>query len=318
MRERLKYSMAPLVCFAVACATQTPSSVDAGVTLGDAATDALVDATTDARDDADRPECHDGVRDLNSPGTEMLLSQMQSTESVNYANAVAAGVTFTPTSEGESFTAFWTPPGFDSSTDGFLVALHGHDGWVVSGFAASLPFLEARGYGFLALQWWFGEAESALDYYSPTEIHRELTLALAAHGIPPGRIVVEAFSRASANSYALTAIDHASSEPLFLLTIANSGQVVSDYAPTRAVELGCYGSAPLAGTHWVTFCGELDVETEMACVAMAQSRDWVIERGGVVDLFIDDPTAGHGGFHLNPDNANAAFDVYDTLLNATP
>ena len=49
------------------------------------------------------------------------------------------------------------------------------------------------------------------------------------------------------------------------------------------------------------FCGGADPNPERdGCPAMRRSGEWVDLFGGVVDLFIEDKEAGHGGFHQNP------------------
>ena len=51
------------------------------------------------------------------------------------------------------------------------------------------------------------------------------------------------------------------------------------------------------------------------CPAMRTTRDWVTQYGGTVDLLIEDPNGDHGAFHQNPDNVNAALDVFAKLLS---
>ncbi|MFB0500491.1 MAG: hypothetical protein ACETWO_04380 [Candidatus Hadarchaeaceae archaeon] len=46
---------------------------------------------------------------------------------------------------------------------------------------------------------------------------------------------------------------------------------------------------------------------------MRKTVDWIRSFGGSVDLVIEDLDAGHGGFHQNPKNTNAALDVFDKL-----
>jgi len=46
---------------------------------------------------------------------------------------------------------------------------------------------------------------------------------------------------------------------------------------------------------------------------MRETAEWIQKYGGTVDLAIEDPDGGHGGFHRNPKNTNAALDVFDKL-----
>ena len=267
------------------------------------------DMVTDARP-VDAPD-----RRLNSPGSVALLEQLRAMSPRNerqYLDAIAAGVQFIPTGDEASFYAFWQPPGWDPERHGFVVSLHGHDGFVASSFEAWRPFLTARGYGLLALQWWFGGGETILDYYLPDEMYPEISAGLDAHAIPAGKLLFEGFSRGSANSYAMTAIDQDRADPRFLLTVAAAGQAVLDYPPTADIANGVHGPTPFANTHWVTYCGELDTTVPDPCGVMRASADWVASLGGVIELSIEDPTGPHGGFHLEH-NANQALEIYDQL-----
>lgn len=293
-----------------ACSNDTADTTDAAVTERDTSV-----ADGARGDDADTPDAR-VARDLNSPGSDALLGQVMRDDARGYADAVAAGVTFHPTTDGESFYAYWAPEGFDPDLGGFVVALHGHSGLVTMSFAAWRPFLVERGYGFIALQWWFGGEQTIRDYYSPAEMYAEIRQALRAHDVPGGRILFEGFSRGSANSYAVEAMDHSSSTPQFLLTIANAGSAVLDYPPTAEIDDGVYGSRPFDGTHWVFFCGGEDRDPMANCAAMIRTRAWLEGHGATIDLFIEDPTTGHGGFHMNAANATMALELYDNLREA--
>ena len=252
-------------------------------------------------------------RDLNSPGTDALLAQMMADDAAHYQAAVAAGVKFFPTSDGESFYAYWEPPGFDPANDGVVLSLHGHGAFVSSGFSAWQPFVTPRRYAWVALQWWFGRDQTINDYYLPIEIYPAFQIALAEQHLRTTDLLFEGFSRGSANSYGVAAIDNAQVSPMFALAIANSGGMIPDFPPNADIIAGAFGAQPYAGQHWVLFCGGLDPDPDQSgCPGMANSEIWLESYGGIVDLFIQDPTAGHGGFHLNG-NADRALDVYDAL-----
>lgn len=294
-------------------AASSPDSATSDALQGDAGSE-------DAHVDPDAPgsAADAAMRERNSPGTDALLDRLRGASPMNgraYDEALAAGVTFTPTSDGDSFVATWRPDGFDPATGGIVVALHGHDGFVALGFDAWEPFLRAHGLAFLGLQWWFGGGETTADYYLPHEIYPLLLEALDAQEIPPGRALFEGFSRGSANSYAVVAMDRASGSPRFALAIANAGGAVLDYPPTAEIVDGRYGASPFAGTRWVLYCGALDPEPEMSgCPAMRRTETWMLGLGASIEVFLEDPTGRHGGFHQNPENAEAALGIYETLL----
>ncbi|MEK7439512.1 MAG: hypothetical protein AABZ78_01825, partial [Chloroflexota bacterium] len=64
-------------------------------------------------------------------------------------------------------------------------------------------------------------------------------------------------------------------------------------------------------------CGMKDPNPDRdGCTGMDEARKWVMGYGGTVDLFIQDPNGDHGAFHRNPNNVNAALDVFDKLLKS--
>ena len=290
----------------------------------DAGDDAALGATPDGGEhDAWTADEHDaaatddaGRRERNSPGSDALLTLLRAMprNEMLYDDAVAAGATFTPTSDGDSFVLYWEPPGFDPATSGVVVSLHGHDGFVGAGLDAWEPFLRERGHALIALQWWFGAGETIVDYYTPAEIYPLLLEAMEAHGFTSRRALFEGFSRGGAVSYAVTAMDHTSPSPRFLLTVSAAGSAQLDYPPTAEIASGRYGPMPLAGARWVLYCGQMDREVMDNCARMHETRDFLVDMGASVDLFLEDPTGGHGGFHQNPANCNAALDLYATLL----
>lgn len=254
-------------------------------------------------------------RPLASPGSAALMELMRQRDRAHYDQAVAAGVRFVPTADGASFYAAWSPPGFDPATDGTIVTLHGHDGWASASFAVWQPFLSSRRHAIIALQWWFGGGEAPADYYLPVEIYPTLRRALADEGSAPGRSMFEGFSRGSANSYAVEAMDRADPAPAFLITVANAGGASADFPPNVEIDAGHYGSTPFAGSRWVLFCGGMDPDPDRSgCPGMERTKTWIEGHSGTVELLIEDPSAGHGGFHQNPANANLALDLYRRAL----
>lgn len=294
--------------------SDTAGESDTGVASDTAATDTTVGTGTAASETTVGTDTTQEETTLQGPGTAALMELMQASDGKRYQDAIAAGVQFLPTSDGESFYAYWIPPGFDPAVDGFVVTLPGHDTFASSAFAVWKPHLATRHYGFIGLQWWLGGGEATSDYLVPDTIYRDFVEALAAHGIPAGKVLFEGFSRGAANSYAVTARDRASAHPQFILTIANAGGAATLYPPNMAIDQGAFGDQPFAGSDWVMYCGEKDPDPEQSgCPGMTRAKAWVEAKGGTVDLFIQDPTGDHGGFNLHPANVQSALDVYDDL-----
>jgi len=229
--------------------------------------------------------------------------------------ALANGAQVTLTSDGKSYYILWLPEGsnFDNLPP-MVVTMHGHDGYAFEDFYVWHHFLKERGYGLLAIQWWLGKGEAINDYLFPNEIYRVIDETFRTLRVKPGRALLHGFSRGSANIYAVAAIDRSAKNNYFALFIANAGKASLDYPPTREIEQGRFGNKPFTGSHWVTFAGGKDPNPDRAGVlGMRETADWIRSYGGSVDLAIEDPDAGHGGFHQNPKNTNAALDIFEKL-----
>lgn len=245
-----------------------------------------------------------------------LFAQGKDTDRQRYQFAVNQGAQFLTTPDGKSFYVLWYPKG--TSTESHLpiiVTLHGHSSWAFDEFYLWQPYAAERGYGIIALQWWFGGSEERGDYYQPQEFYHIFDIVLPEQDARPGTVLAHGFSRGSANIYGVTAYDRQADNNFFLLTVANAGKASPDFPINANITAGDFGPQPFAGTHWVMFCGAEDPHPDLGgCPGMRETREWVTQFGGTMDLLIEDPNGGHGGFHRNPANVNAALDVFDRLL----
>lgn len=256
------------------------------------------------------------ARPAIAPTDLPLLAQARAATPQRYQFALDRGAKILATPDGRSFSVLWYPTQSQSgSKPPMIVTLHGHGSWAFDEFSLWQPYAAARGYGILALQWWFGGGDRTEDYYTPYETYPIIQCLLRTENIQPGKILMHGFSRGSAVIYALTALDRANGK-FFLLTVANAGPVAQDYPPNIEIARGAFGATPFGGTHWVMFCGNHDPKPELdECLNMNRTRDWVKQYGGTVDLFIEDPLSGHGGFHRTPSHVNAALDLFARLLS---
>ena len=245
-----------------------------------------------------------------------LFQQAITADRDRYQFAAAQGARFSLTPDGRSFYILWLPPGADADNPPPLIAtLHGHASWAFDEFFLWQPYAAQHGYGLLALQWWFGGGEAASDYYQPQEIYRLLAAGLAAQNAQPQRVLLHGFSRAATNVYAITALDRASGNNYFGLTIANAGGAAEDFPANVEILSGQFGPQPFAGTHWVLYCGQNDPNPDRdGCPAMERTRNWLTRFGGAVDLLIKDSRGGHSGFHQTPTNVERALDVFAQRL----
>jgi hypothetical protein len=247
-------------------------------------------------------------------GWEALLAQAKAASAERYQFAVEQGAQIVPAADGKSFYVLWLPKGFaTASRRVIIVTLHGHASWAFDELFLWHPFAAPRGYAILALQWWFGEGERFQDYYSPYEMYPIIERVLREQKIARGDAILHGFSRGSANSYAVTALD-SSTNKYFGLTIANAGGVGLDFPSNVEIERGKFGARPFAGTQWLLFCGGRDPNPDRdGCPGMTKARAWIEKYGGTVALFLQDPEGDHGAFHRNPANVNTALDLFARL-----
>lgn len=234
---------------------------------------------------------------------------------LDYALENHAKISLTP--DGKTFYLWWVPEGSTPGNPPPVIAnISGHDGLAVEDFHVWHAFLQKRGYRFLAIQWWLGSGEGPQDYLTPSEIYRVMEGVFQKENVKPGTVLLHGFSRGSTNTYTVAALDRSGHQNYFALIIANAGKANSNYPPVHEIETGRYGAAPLEGTHWVTFAGGRDPNPERDGIqGMRDTGRWIAQYGGTVDLAIEDPDAGHGGFHRNPQNTEAALNVFEKRLS---
>ena len=239
-----------------------------------------------------------------------LVEQARAAKPERYQFALDHGADIVPTKDGKSFYLFWLPK--TQTSKRILVGLHGHGSWVFDEFFLWQPYLEKRGIGILALQWWFGGGEGTKDYYTPHQMYPLIESILREKKINPKRVLLHGFSRGSANVYALAALDRKVQNNFFALIIANSGGATENYPPNKAISSGLFGQDAFRNTRWVLYCGMQDPNPERdGCPAMERTAEWIKSFGGSIQKLIKDPDAGHGGFHHSPQYVDEALDLFE-------
>lgn len=234
-----------------------------------------------------------------------LLAQAKAANSTRYQFAVSNNAEISSTSDNKAFTLWWQPS--SATPGGVLVTLHGHGSYATDEFYLWLPYLQTRGYAILALQWWFGGGETTADYYQPQEMYPIIASFLKGKGIKAGTVLLHGYSRGSANSYAVTALDVASGNRYINMTLSNAGGAAADYPPNQQIVAGAFGASPFSGVQWVMYCGEKDPDPAInGCPAMSSAKEWVTKYGATFNLLIDDPNGDHGGFMTNSANVKTA------------
>lgn len=216
------------------------------------------------------------------------------------------------TSDGRSFMLIWKA---SKSPSKWIVSLHGA-GKPARGFASDdlaiwHRHIKDRDVGIICLQWWLGTGDLAKDFLNPQSMYREFDLALQKLEVKPGQVMLHGFSRGSANTYPIAALDHGRGKKYFGLCVASSGGVSLDYPPTRAIMQGEYGNKPLSSTRWITVAGARDQNAGRdGITGMRTTAQWLKEQGAEVLLQIEDPREGHGALVRNPANAAKVLDTF--------
>ena len=225
-----------------------------------------------------------------------------------FADAVKLKPDILSTSDGQSFLVVWKAT---KKPKHWIVSLHGSDGFATDDLAIWYPHLKDRDVGVLSVQWWLGSGAAITSYYTPEKIYHEIDNALQKLGVQSGTAMLHGFSRGSANSYAVMALDAGRGRRYFSLAVASSGGVSLDYPPTRAILDGTYGKSPLKGTRWVTSAGGHDPQPDRAGIpGMRRVAAWLKEQGAIVLDAIEDPDQGHGALVLNAKNARRVLDLF--------
>lgn len=238
-------------------------------------------------------------------GTTNILALAQ--KQPRYQEAIKLNPGLSPTSDGRSFYLVWKPEG--ETPQDWIVSLHGHGSFATDDLVAWTRHLAGKHIGLISLQWWLGGDDA--DYYMPNELYREIDIAMRHLNIKPRRIMLEGFSRGSANIYAVKAMDVQTGNNYFNLTVANAGGAAADYPPTKAITSGRFGARPFTGTTWVTVCGMKDEHPEQdGCPAMRRTAEWITSMGGIVADRIEDQNLGHGALHMSPQNVQHLLDIF--------
>lgn len=217
-----------------------------------------------------------------------------------------------PTTDGRSFFLIWRG---SPAPQKWIVSLHGAGkpprGFATDDLAVWHRHVQNRDVGLICLQWWMGSGDGPEGFYSPLDMYREIDRLLTQLNVRPGNAMLHGFSRGSANSYAVMAIDHGRGRKFFSLAVANSGGMSADYLPNRQLERDEFGERPLQGTRWITVAGKTDPNPDRdGIAAMRRTATWLEGHGAQVVDAIEDPKFGHGALHLNPANARRVLDRF--------
>jgi len=217
------------------------------------------------------------------------------------------------TADGNTFYLKWFPTGGTPNSHPLLVTIHGTSGTAFDEFYLWHQYAAAKGVGIIALQWYKGYTQlPPNDYFDDIKLYEYIDTALTRIQYPSNKALFHGFSRGSAISYAVAFRDvqPPKGKNYFCTIMSNSGRPDSTYYLYNQINSGTYGHTFYNGKHWGMFCGGQDPGVQTCCAAMYNSQIWVEANNGIVGLFINDPSVGHGGFHQTPAYIDSCLNYY--------
>ncbi len=206
------------------------------------------------------------------------------------------------TSDKSQYFIFGQPNGQNSKTvKKIIFSLPGHGSTAEQDYEAWKPHIKNSTYALASLNWWDGDGEKLTDYYAPDEVLSQIKGFLATYGYADKDFVVlEGFSRGSANTYPVKGYDAVSGSPAIDAVISASGKYQSDFplAPEQMKTEKLFSGVP-----WILVCGRKDDNpTRDGCEGMSETKTYLTGQGANVLGLLEDPNGGHGAFHQSPLN----------------
>jgi hypothetical protein len=251
-----------------------------------------------------------------NPNNNVATMTSTPTPALDNASTLSAPEKVT-TSDGGHYILYGQPAGQNNKqTKKIIFSLPGHGSTAEEDYAAWKEQLFANGtYALASINWWDGEGEMLSDYYTPQEVQREIQYFLTNQKYQDTDVVIlEGFSRGSANTYPVVAYDVASQKGVIDGVISASGKYQSDFAMTPEL-LSQNNGKPFANISRILVCGEKDPSpTRDGCEGMRETQTFLEGKGANVLALLTDPNGGHGSFHKSPlklaEKALGLFDTY--------
>lgn len=205
------------------------------------------------------------------------------------------------TADGKQYFYYGAPAGQNNaSPKKVIISLPGHETTAESDYAAWKSHLTGGSYALASLNWWDGGEGAKAKYYSPSEVVAQTRQFLTAQGyVASDLVILEGFSRGSANSYAVIANDRGSGA-VFDAAISASGRYQSDFRWYEDKPNGTISPTFFKNVAWVLACGGKDPSPEQGgCQGMEETKTFLVAHGANVLAVLEDPNEGHGAFHLS-------------------
>lgn len=222
-----------------------------------------------------------------------------------------------PTSEGAHYILYGEPAGQNNKVvKKIIFSLPGHGSIAEQDYDAWKSQLIVNGnYALASVNWWDGKGETLQNYYSPKQVVKEIQYFLTQKNYKKVDLVIlEGFSRGSANTYPVVMYDIASGQPVIDGVISASGKYQSDFAVTPEL-LNQNNGQVFADIPWILVCGEKDPNPTLdGCEGMQETQTFLESKGAKVLALLKDPNGSHGSFHKSPlklaEKALSTFDGY--------
>lgn len=208
-----------------------------------------------------------------------------------------------PTIDGNQYFMVGQPKGQNSKSPRKIIfALPGHGTTADTGYSAWKSHVVADGtYALAVLNWWDGKGDETSHYYLPDAALAQIKGFLDTYGYTiDDFIVLEGFSRGSANTYPAKAYDMVSGNPFIDAVISASGKYQSNFPYTPKQSEYPKGKKLYQDVPWILVCGGKDPEPERdGCPGMSETKTYLESSGAKVLALLEDPNEGHGAFHLS-------------------
>ena len=234
-----------------------------------------------------------------------------------YNKVIAAGARVVNLEPMHTFFVLWVPDGYqDMATRRVMVIAHGHTGSSYFQTATELEFAQKYGYAIVAIQWWTGEGE---QMYSGEQVYAFVNAALqymaSKYNAQLDKCAYRGWSQGSGISYQIAYLDRVNGTNYFQLIISHDGGMMPDpsqmsvgKAFTTDLYNGVYGDDAFAGKHFYLYAGE-----ETQAEYMRNTAEVIPRYGGIVERYVEDIGAGHGGFFEHPQYHEEAIEIFFRL-----
>ncbi len=204
------------------------------------------------------------------------------------------------TLDGKQYFMVGQPKGQNSKSPRKIIfSLPGHGSTAEQDYTAWKSHIVSNGtYALASVNWWDGEGEKTSDYYRPDEVLAQMKGFLDTYGYTEKDFVIlEGFSRGSANTYPVKAYDMVSGAPFIDAVISASGKYQADF-PLTPNQKQYQGGKLYQDVPWILVCGAKDDNPARdGCVGMSETKAYLESTGAKVLALLEDPNAGHGAFH---------------------